>query len=242
MLTGSTGSWGSLTLLREVRRPYFSAADVQFVASLLWRRWPTVCAGQPSMAPSTTGRRRQDFSCLPPMTRSRCPTRRRQRGSMSCGSPAPHRCPPAAIWAVVAQARRVAASGDHTGLATARVRTRRGRWAVVRGLPVGTDRVAVLIEAARPSELASAIADLHGFTARAATVTELVARGLPTREISNQLHLSAYTVQDHLKAIFEKSGSSSRAGRARRQVVLRSRLSPEDRARTGLVRMVGLDP
>jgi hypothetical protein len=37
-----------------------------------------------------------------------------------------------------------------------------------------------------------------------------VARGFPTNEIALRLHLSAYTVQDHLKSIFGKTGTSSR--------------------------------
>ena len=209
VLTGSTGSWGSLTLLREVRRPYFSAADVQFVASLS----ETLADGVRRAALHGTvddGATETGFLVLAAddtiEMSNEAATAWIDELWITGSAPASL---PVAIRAVVAQTRRVA-SGDHTGLATARVRTRRGRWAVVRGSLVGTDRVAVLIEAARPAELASAIADLHGFTARERTVTELVARGLPTREISNQLHLSAYTVQDHLKAIFEKSGSSSR--------------------------------
>ena len=73
-----------------------------------------------------------------------------------------------------------------------------------------SDRVAVLLEAAGPAELASAIADTYGFTERERMVTELVAHGLSTSEIADRLHLSAYTVQDHLKAIFDKSATGSR--------------------------------
>jgi DNA-binding NarL/FixJ family response regulator len=41
-------------------------------------------------------------------------------------------------------------------------------------------------------------------------VTELIAQGLPTAAIAARLHLPTYTVQDHLKAIFEKLDVSSR--------------------------------
>ena len=105
---------------------------------------------------------------------------------------------------------RLAAAGEQSEMATARVRTRRGHWAVVRGSLVGPDRVAVLIEAARPTELASAIADMYGLTEREWMIAGLVARGLPTKAISSGLHLSGYTVQDHLKSIFDKTGTNSR--------------------------------
>ena len=65
-------------------------------------------------------------------------------------------------------------------------------------------QVAVMIEPARRHELAPLIAHGHGLTERERTVTQLVARGLPTDAIATRLHLSSYTVQDHLKAIFEK--------------------------------------
>jgi DNA-binding NarL/FixJ family response regulator len=68
----------------------------------------------------------------------------------------------------------------------------------------------VLLEAARPPELAPLVAEAHGFTERERLVTELVAQGFSTNEIAGLLHLSAYTVQDHLKSIFDKFGASSR--------------------------------
>jgi DNA-binding CsgD family transcriptional regulator len=41
-------------------------------------------------------------------------------------------------------------------------------------------------------------------------VTRLVARGLSTEAIAARLYLSSWTVQDHLKAIFEKVGVATR--------------------------------
>ena len=75
---------------------------------------------------------------------------------------------PAAVRAVATQTRRVA-TGAGGAPASARVHTCRGRWVVVRGSLVGPDRVAVLLEAARPAELAAAIADAYGFTGRERT-------------------------------------------------------------------------
>jgi DNA-binding CsgD family transcriptional regulator len=71
-------------------------------------------------------------------------------------------------------------------------------------------RTAVLLEAAQAPELAPLIADGYGLTQRERNVTQLVAQGASTDEIASRLYLSPYTVQDHLKAVFDKVGVSTR--------------------------------
>jgi DNA-binding CsgD family transcriptional regulator len=93
------------------------------------------------------------------------------------------------------------------------LRTASGQWLLVRGSVLGdgpNGPVAVIVEAAHRHQPAPLIADAYGLTEREQVVTQLSAQGLPTNEIARRLYLSPYTVQDHLKAIFEKVGVRSR--------------------------------
>ena len=121
---------------------------------------------------------------------------------------------PPVVSAVATQARAVAAGpAADDRIARARVRAASGRWLVVRASVLGDEpdaQVAVMIEPARPHELAPLLADAYGLTEREREVTRLVARGLPTDAIAARLYLSPWTVQDHLKAIFEKVGVTTR--------------------------------
>ena len=121
---------------------------------------------------------------------------------------------PPVVSAVAGQARALVAEPAHNGrIARARVRTASGRWLVVRASALGDGpgaKVAVMIEVAPPHELAPLVADAYGLTRRERAVTVLVARGLATNAIAARLHVSSWTVQDHLKSIFEKVGVATR--------------------------------
>jgi DNA-binding CsgD family transcriptional regulator len=96
-----------------------------------------------------------------------------------------------------------------------RVRTADGTWLLLRasGLPGHGERagdVVVSIETAGTPALLDLVIAGYGLTDREYEVVSAVLRGLDTRQIAGSLFLSPYTVQDHLKSIFEKVGVSSR--------------------------------
>ncbi len=69
---------------------------------------------------------------------------------------------------------------------------------------------AAIIEAPRPLAVALRIVAVWGLTPRERELTGLVAQGRTTAEIAAELGITPYTVQDHLKAVFDKAGVSSR--------------------------------
>src|SRR5207244_281231 len=52
--------------------------------------------------------------------------------------------------------------------------------------------------------------EAYGLTEREREIANLLAQGLTTSELADRLHLSLYTVQDHLKAIFDKTSTRTR--------------------------------
>lgn len=98
----------------------------------------------------------------------------------------------------------------HLGVAALRVRTHDGRWLVLRTGRFADDRLVVTLERARPPEVVSLVAAVHGLTARESDVLAEVLAGRSREAVARALHLSPYTVQDHLKSIFAKTGVNSR--------------------------------
>jgi DNA-binding CsgD family transcriptional regulator len=121
---------------------------------------------------------------------------------------------PTEVLTVAAQTRAIHA-GRTRGVARARLQDRHGRWLVVHGFPLRgahgrQDATALVIEPAKGSEIAPLIVEAYEFTAREQQITQMIARGLSTREIAETLRLSSHTVRDYIKQIFEKVGVTSR--------------------------------
>ncbi len=101
-----------------------------------------------------------------------------------------------------------------------RLRTLSGQWLVLYASwlkgSTGQQQISVIIEIARPAEIAPLIMQAYDLTKREGEVTQCVLRGWSTSEIAARLFISQNTVQDHLKAIFEKVAVGSRGELAAR--------------------------
>ena len=96
----------------------------------------------------------------------------------------------------------------------ARLHTASGHWLVLHASrlsgPNAQGQIAVIMEVARPVEVAPLIGQAYDLSKRESEVLQSVLSGHSTTEIAATLHISSNTVQDHLKAIFEKVGVRSR--------------------------------
>lgn len=109
-----------------------------------------------------------------------------------------------AIWA-----RSLTASGSDA-VARTRIPGAGGEWFSASGVCTDRGRVAIILQPAQPAEMAGLLFSHHGLTPAERQVAEAVLGGRSTREIADDLFLSPHTVQDHLKAIFAKTGVRSR--------------------------------
>jgi len=90
-----------------------------------------------------------------------------------------------------------------------RVRAVDGGWLNLHASRLGS-QVAVVVQAAEPQSTLGLLLAAYGLTARELDVARHVLRGDSTRAIADTLHISAHTVQDHLKSVFDKVGVRSR--------------------------------
>ena len=209
-------TWGSVMLLRQAGRPDFTPAEAGFLVSASRH----VAHGIRTTLLSDAGAAGGDEEAPGVVVvdargevESATPAARVWVAELAGEEPPDGGPLPAAVLAVAAQARRAVADCD-AAPARSHVRAPSGRWLTLHAAPlsdVPDGRIAVIVQVSRPAELALAIAAAHGLTGREREVLGAVLRGRSTTEIAAALHLSPYTVQDHLMAIFEKPGARNRA-------------------------------
>lgn len=123
---------------------------------------------------------------------------------------------PQVIYGIAAQVAMLERKGAawHDQMPRARIRTSSGQWLMLHASRLANSsevgRTAVILEVARPTEIAPIVLHAYNLTEREAHVSQLVLKGLSTAEIAASLSLSALTVQQHLKAVFDKIGVRSR--------------------------------
>jgi DNA-binding CsgD family transcriptional regulator len=86
-------------------------------------------------------------------------------------------------------------------------------WAIAHATRLrGAGAIAIHVGPATRVQAIDLFARHHHLTAREHEIVGLLAEGLDTRALTGRLFISKHTVQDHLKAIFEKCGVRTRLG------------------------------
>ena len=111
-------------------------------------------------------------------------------------------------YALYSLALRAATHEKH---ARTRLRTRAGQWLTAHAEAMSARTVSLILEPSRPHEVAQVLAAAYGLTGRESQVVRLVAAGHSNAEIAQHLAVSRYTVEDHLRHIYEKLSVNTRA-------------------------------
>ncbi|MGW0246351.1 LuxR C-terminal-related transcriptional regulator [Nocardia goodfellowii] len=210
--------WGQLSLFRERGRADFDEADIALVTALsapLAQRLRSFV--QPSTTPTPEDTTQAPGMLLFDADGNLVSLNDEARDLLARMPPGPSTTTPLGIelplpvW-ILSTAGRARLTG---GSARIRIRATTGRWLVchascLRGADGIGGSTALVIEFAKPSEIAALVTAAYELTHRELDVIELIARGLPTGDIAARLHLSPHTVRDHVKAIFDKVGVTSR--------------------------------
>ena len=214
--TPSGEVWGALGLYREPGRPLFDDADLAFVQAVA----PSLAEGarRALLVGEAVDPEGPDAPGLVVLSddgevESATPGVERWLAALPDGDWDAGKLP-SAVLAVAGQALRTAEHPDEPGqVAVSRVLSQAGTWVVLHGASLvsgGDRRVAVIVEPAHPARIAPLLMSAYGLTEREQHVTRLVLQGNSTAEIAQRLVVSAHTVQQHLKSIFDKTGVRSR--------------------------------
>ena len=119
---------------------------------------------------------------------------------------------PSLVWSTIGRLIAVEAGEDAQRLVRIRVRAADGSWAAIQAARLdGPDRgIVVSVHAAGVDEVLGLVCRAYGLSSRERGLVKLLAQGHDTPAIARQMLISSYTVQDHLKSIFNKLGVHSR--------------------------------
>lgn len=210
--------WGSLSLYREPDRPRFDHDELAFLRSVApvladgIRRGLLVGEASDPEGPEAPGLLVLSEQWTPETV---SPGLDRWLRDLPDGAWDEGRLPPS-VLAVAGRALAVAeapVTADAGRVAIARVLTRSGTWVVLHGVPLisgDVRRVAVIVEPAHPARISPLLMSAYRLTEREQELTRLVLQGYSTTEIARRLVISAHTVQQHLKSVFDKTGVHSR--------------------------------
>jgi DNA-binding CsgD family transcriptional regulator len=218
-LVSDSACWGALGFYRQRgRAALFTDHDARFTASLTvhladgFRKAMLLAAASPEAVPGGPG-----LVVFDEHDQVEAITAAAQRWLdevIETRPGAPCRLMPSAVLAVAAAARVAGADTDGPDVVPrTRAYTRSGRWLLLHGVRLegrSGVRTAVILEPARPTDIAPLIAQALGLTERERQVTRLCMHGNSTKAIAGELGISPYTVKDHLKTIFDKTGVRSR--------------------------------
>jgi DNA-binding CsgD family transcriptional regulator len=208
--------WGALGLYRDPGRPLFDDAEVAFVQAVA----PSLAEGarRALLVGEAVDPEGPDAPGLVVLSangevESATPGVERWLRSLPDGDWDAGRLP-SSVLAVTGRALRTAQHPDQPGeVAVSRVLSRAGTWVVLHGASLVSGdarRFAVIVEPAHPARIAPLLMAAYGLTEREQQVTRLVLQGNSTAEIAERLVVSAHTVQQHLKSVFDKTGVRSR--------------------------------
>ena len=206
--------WGAVHISRREDRPDFSAEDMTALATIAGLVADGIRATLRFDAGRRGGAGSPGLVVLGPGNEVELitePARELLEAMRSNAMAESDDTPPAAVLALAASARAGTSrpAGDSHAVA---VPTADGWITLHASLPDSGNagRVAIVLERSSSPQSTAVQLEAHGVTAREREIAGLLAAGLTNPEIAEQLVLSPYTVQDHVKSLFEKTNVSSR--------------------------------
>ncbi len=119
---------------------------------------------------------------------------------------------PSLVWSTIGRLIAVEAGEDPARPVRIRARGDDGAWAVIDAARLDdADRtITISVHAAAVGDLLALVSRAFGLSVRERQLVTLIVRGRDTSAIAERMFISPYTVQDHLRSVFDKLGVHSR--------------------------------